>query len=76
MKLGERGQVTIPKSIRDRFGLGPNTEIEFQVLRGAIVLKKAPRTINLGKWKGRCGKNLASLGYSSVDAFVDGLRGR
>jgi AbrB family looped-hinge helix DNA binding protein len=43
MRIGERGQVTIPKEIRDRFGLGPETEVEFHVRNGAIVLKKAPK---------------------------------
>lgn len=36
MKIGERGQVTIPKNIREQFGLGPETEVEFRVVGGAI----------------------------------------
>ena len=32
MKLGVRGQVTIPKEIRDTFGLAPDTEIEFEII--------------------------------------------
>jgi len=39
MRIGERGQVTIPKEIRDRFSLGPETEVEFSVVHGSIVLK-------------------------------------
>jgi len=31
MRIGERGQVTIPKDIRDRFCLEPETEVEFRV---------------------------------------------
>ena len=76
MRIGERGQVTIPKEIRDQFGLGPETEVEFRVMRGNIVLKKAPRKLNLAKWKGRCGDAFAKLGYSSVDKFIDDVRGR
>lgn len=41
MKIGERGQVTIPKEIREEFGLGPATEVQFHVIRGSIVLKKS-----------------------------------
>jgi len=76
MIVGELGQVTIPKEIRDQFGLVPETEVEFRVVKGAIVLRKAPKKLNLAKWKGRCGKTFASLGYSSVDKFVDEVRGR
>jgi AbrB family looped-hinge helix DNA binding protein len=76
MKVGERGQVTIPKDIRDRFGLGVDTEVEFHVIAGAIVLKKTPKKLNLAKWKGRCGASFAKLGYTSVDKFIDAVRGR
>jgi AbrB family looped-hinge helix DNA binding protein len=43
MKISGRGPVTIPKEIRDRFDLGPETEVEFHVVHGAIFLKKARR---------------------------------
>ena len=76
MKIGERGQVTIPKDIRDRFGLGPETEVEFRVLRGSILLRKAPKSLNLRKWKGRCRESFSKLGYSSVDRFIHDVRGR
>ena len=76
MKIGERGQVTIPKEIRDRFGLGPETEVEFHVVQGSIVLKKALKKLDLQKWRGRCKGSFAKLGCSSVDRFIDDVRGR
>ena len=76
MKLGERGQVTIPKEIRDAFGLAPDTEIEFQIISGSIVLKKAAKKLDLKKWKGRCKESFAELGYRSVDQFMEDVRGR
>jgi AbrB family looped-hinge helix DNA binding protein len=76
MKIGERGQVTIPKEIREKFGLGPDTEVEFSVVHGSILLKKAPNKLDLRKWKGRCKDSLAELGYPSVDKFIDDVRGR
>jgi AbrB family looped-hinge helix DNA binding protein len=76
MKIGERGQVTIPKEIREQFGLGPETEVEFRVVGGSIVLRKAPKKLNLAKWRGRCGDAFAKMGYSSVDTFIDDVRGR
>jgi len=76
MRVGERGQVTIPKDIRDRFGIGPNSEVEFHVENGAIVLKKAPKKLNLEGWKGHCKASFADLGYTAVDEFVEDVRGR
>ena len=76
MRVSERGQVTIPKDIRERFGIGPDTEVEFRVVNGFILLKKAPKKLNLGKWRGRCANSFAKLGYSSVDKFMEDVRGR
>jgi len=76
MKIGERGQVTIPKGIRDRFGLKPRAEVEFHAAKGYIVLKKKAKKLKLAKWRGRCKPNLARLGYESVDEFIEKVRGR
>jgi AbrB family looped-hinge helix DNA binding protein len=76
MKVGERGQVTIPKEIRDRVGIGPDTDVEFNVVESSIVLRKRPKKLNLKKWKGRCMESFAELGYSSVDKFIEDIRGR
>lgn len=76
MKVGQWGQVTIPKELRERFGIGPETEVEFQVANDAIVIRKKPKPLNLRKWRGRCQEALAELGYDSVDQFIEDLRGR
>ena len=80
MKIGERGQVTIPKEIRERFGLRPDVEVDFRVVDGTIVIEKVPRKLDLRKWKGRCKDSFARLGYSTakgaVDRFIDDVRGR
>jgi AbrB family looped-hinge helix DNA binding protein len=47
MRIGRRGQVTIPKGLRERFGLKPETEVEFQVVNNSIVLRKKPGKLNL-----------------------------
>lgn len=43
---------------------------------GFIVLSKAHKELNLDNWKGRCRDVFAKLGYSSVDKFMDDIRGR
>ena len=76
MRIGERGQVTIPKHLRDRFGLGPETEVEFNVVEDAIVLRKKPTKLKLKNWIGRCKNSFSKLGYKSVDEFIEDVRGR
>lgn len=76
MKIGERGQVTIPKAIRERFGLSPETEVDFRILKDRIVLEKSARKSNFRKWKGRCKKSLEETGTPSVDEFIEAIRGR
>jgi len=41
-----------------------------------IVLRKLGRKLNLREWKARCKDSLTGLGYGSVDAFVEAVRGR
>ena len=42
--VGERGQVTIPKALRERLGIGPKTVLEFKEETGRLVAEKvAPR---------------------------------
>ena len=76
MKVGKRGEVAIPKQIRERFGIGPETDVEFRVARNTIVLEKKPKKLNFAKWKGHCRAGFAELGYASVDRFMEDLRGR
>lgn len=40
MKISERGQVTIPKPLRKRYGLTPNTEVEFIPEEGGVKIRK------------------------------------
>ncbi len=41
MKITEKGQVTIPKTIRARFGLRPGMEVRFVEKGHRVVLEKA-----------------------------------
>jgi antitoxin PrlF len=41
MKISERGQVTIPRAIREKLGLGPDTEITFHVEGDRLEIRKA-----------------------------------
>jgi len=41
VRITSKGQVTIPMDIREKLGLLPNTEVEFEIDRDAVRLKKA-----------------------------------
>ena len=73
MRIGARGQVTIPKTIRHRFGLQPHDEVIFVESRGELILRKrrSPKLEQgFRKWIGRIGQM-----PESVDEFLDALRG-
>jgi len=42
MRITSKGQVTIPVEIRERFGLLPETEVEFVVVGSSVRLRKKP----------------------------------
>ena len=41
MQITTKGQVTIPQSIRNRLGLLPHTEVEFELARDHARIRKA-----------------------------------
>jgi len=43
MKISDRGQITIPKALRDRFGLQMNVEVEFLPTKDGVLLQKRSR---------------------------------
>lgn len=40
MRITAKGQVTVPQEIRERFGLMPNTEVEFEITGNRVCLRK------------------------------------
>lgn len=41
MKITQKGQVTIPQEMRERFGLGPHTEVEFANGENGVIIRPA-----------------------------------
>ena len=52
MRITSKGQVTIPQAIREKLGLLPNTEVEFDV---------AGNTVRIRKLRGRSRRGAALL---------------
>jgi AbrB family looped-hinge helix DNA binding protein len=66
-RLTSKGQVTIPKRIRDYLGLGPGSEVEFAPgHNGEITMKAA---------KGSQAKNRAESERQRMEQALAGLRG-
>ena len=40
MKISERGQITIPKGLRDRFGLNKGVEVEITPTEHGLLIRK------------------------------------
>ena len=49
MQLTSKGQVTIPLEIRERLGLLPHTEVEFEVEGDAVKIRKARQRRGRGR---------------------------
>ncbi len=43
MKLTQKGQVTIPKRFRDRYGLTQGSEVEFEAVEGGVLVRRADK---------------------------------
>ena len=71
MKIGERGQVTIPKRLREKYGLLPNMEVEFVPESSGVCLRKKTRhTSPVKEVYGILKKG------SKTDDYIEEIRGR
>lgn len=69
MRITSKGQVTIPVEIREKLGLLPNSEVEFEVVGQAVRIRKVRRA----RREGRRGKSLVTRlrGRGSVRMGTD-----
>jgi len=69
VKITTKGQVTIPIQIRERLGLLPNSEVEFEVVGQAVRIRKVRRA----EGAGRRGKSIVQRlrGRGSVRMTTD-----
>ncbi len=71
MKISDRGQITIPKVLRKRFGLYKDIEIEFIPVKQGLLIQKRSR-----------GKHPVDSVFgilkrpSDTDRYIEEVRGR
>lgn len=71
MKILERGQVTIPKKLRERYGITPNTELEFVPRPEGLLLVKR------GKGRSPFREVFGLLKQKArTDTLIEAMRGR
>lgn len=71
MKIGERGQITIPKKLREKYGLFPNIELEFiPEETGIRIQKKASDSTPVKEVYGILKKD------GKTNDYIEEIRGR
>lgn len=78
MRVTEKGQVTIPKEIRDRLGIVPGSEVEFIAKDDAALLVKVKENSlqirNFEEWAASV-EGLLDLDGMTTDEYMEWLRG-
>jgi len=78
MKINSKGQVTIPQAVRQRAGLHPHCEIEFEVrANGEVILRPIARSassLRAALERVRGSANAAEFKGMSTDAYLSLLR--
>lgn len=76
MRISKRGQITIPKCLRERFGLHPGVEVDLCPTDGGLLVRK--RVVGqhpVDKVAGILDKGTLGEGVS-VDDYIEEIRGR
>lgn len=68
-KVTEKGQVTIPKEIRETLGIQPGDEVMFEETEAGYVVRKRVDESRFEEWRGVAETD------QSVDERMDELRG-
>lgn len=68
--LAERGQIVIPKEIRDELGIKPGTKLQIRVVDGRLLIEKKV-VLDLSRWVGKA----IDDGLTTNEALTE-LRGR
>ncbi len=73
MRVSKLGQITIPKALRDQFGIDHNAEVELLPTERGLLLKK--RTASSHPVDRLVGV-LTEFEYERTDDFIEDIRGR
>ena len=78
MHISERGQITIPKPLRDRFGMHHNVEVEVTPTDEGLLIRKRTRgreaVARISGILSRGGNDAYPV--DDTDAYIEEIRGR
>jgi len=77
MRITSKGQVTIPQAIREKLGLLPHSEVEFDVVGDSVRMRKErkPKGLTRGEMIVAHLRGTGSKRYRSTDELMKLLRG-
>ena len=70
MRISEQGQITIPKHLRDRFGMNANVEVEIVPTEQGLLIRKQ------AAGKHPVDRVYGLLNGGNTDVYLDEVRGR
>ena len=71
-KITTKGQITIPKAVREKLGLSPGEDLLFAEKGDVFIIKKIIRKSPFDKWVGYLRKRKGT----TSDNVIDELRGK
>jgi AbrB family looped-hinge helix DNA binding protein len=71
-RVNTKGQVTIPKALRERLGFRPGDEIEFIEVEGGVQIQKRREGSSFSRYRGY----LSHLKGQDPDTLLEAMRGR
>ncbi len=74
MRVTTKGQVTIPRDVREALGIVPETEIEFVEDTGRFYIVKTDGPIKVGKFKKLRGIATAKMSTDEIMSFTRDLQ--
>lgn len=71
-KVTSKGQITIPKKVRDKIGVSTGESLRFEEKEGVFYIKKSIRKSPLDRWIGY----LAGHTKKESDTIIEEMRGK
>jgi len=68
--VSEKGQVTIPKKMREKLGLKPGQVLEFEARGGMLIARKTSASMQIDQVIG-----ILQGRIKNVDDYIDEIRG-